>query len=84
MKTDVIDQTLAIAMHPSYDCYTAKVSVDVIINLTQSPKTHTYIIRREVVENMLKVCEWRQKMISQQSLWAQQRKKDTMVVNLLK
>ena len=84
MRTDVIDQLLAIALHPAYDCSMAKVSMDVILNLTQSLKTHTYIVRSEVVESMLKVCE-RQKMINHQPLQTQRRKKeDPMTVNLLK
>ena len=85
MRKDVIDQVLAIAMHPSYDCETAMESMSIILNLTQSPESHTYIIRREVVESMLKVCEQRYKMINQQSIRIQQRKKeDPMVINLLK
>ena len=85
MRMDVIDQMLAMALHPAYDCYTAKTSVDVILNLTQSPETHAYIIRSEVVESMLEVCEQRYKMINQQSIWSQLREKeDPMVVNLLK
>ena len=85
MRTDVIDQTLAIALHPTYACETAKVSVDVILNLAQSPETHTYIVRREVVQSMLEICEQRHKIINQRSLWNQQRKKeDPMVVSVLK
>ena len=84
MKTDVIDQVLAIALHPAYDCDTAKVSVELILNLTQSPETHTYIIRREVVETLLEVCEKRHKMINLQSSQTHQRKKeDPMMVNVL-
>ena len=57
MRTDVIDQVLAMALHPLSDCQTAKVSVDVILNLTESPETHIYIVRKEVVESMLEICE---------------------------
>ena len=85
MKTDVIDQVLAIALHPAYDCYTAKVSVELILNLTQSPETHTYIIRREVVETLLEVCEKRHKMIDLQSSQSRRGKKeDPMMVNVLR
>ena len=85
MKSDVIDQIQAIAMHPAYDCYTAKVSVELILYLTQSPETHIYIIRREVVESMLEICEQRNKMINLQSSQSHRRnRKDPMVVNVLK
>ena len=66
VRGDIIDQILAIALHPVYDWYTAQISVETILNLTQSPKTHTYIVRREVIENMLEICEQRCKMINQQ------------------
>ena len=72
MKTDIIDQILAMALHPAYDCYTAKVSVDVLLNLTQCPLTHAYIVRREVVENMLEICG--------QSPQSEQERKDNAVI----
>ena len=85
MRTDVIDQLLAIAIHPAYNCEEAIVSVEIIVNLTESPEAHTYLIRRELVENMLNVCEQRHRMIIQQSSLSQQRKKeDLMIVNILK
>ena len=84
MRTDVIDQILAICVHPAYDCYKAKVSVEVILNLTQSPETHAYIVGREVVQKMLDICEQKQKIVSKQSSHTQQGKKDLMTVNLLK
>ena len=79
MRTDVIDQILAIALHPAYECETAKTSVEVILNLTESPETHTYITRREIVEKMLEICEQRHKMINQQS-----QQGDRGMVNVLK
>ena len=78
MRTDIVAQTLAIVMHPAYDCKTAKTSVDLMLNLTQSPEAHTYIIRREVVEKMLEICEQRHKMINELS------SEDPMIVNVLK
>ena len=48
-RTEVINQILAMALHSAFDCRVAKMSIDVIINLTQSPETHTYIVRREIV-----------------------------------
>ena len=82
MRTDVIDQTLAMALHPAYDCETAKFSVETILNLSQSPKTHPYIVSREVVEKMLEICEQRHKMLSPQASLFQQEKK--MEVTVLK
>ena len=88
MRTDVIDQTLAIAMHPAYDCKTAIVSMSMILCLAQSPEAHTYIARKEIVENVVEMCEQKQKIVSEQSSdssQSQQRKKeDPMVVNALK
>ena len=85
IRTDVIDQILAMALHPTYDSKTAKVSVETILNLTQSPETHAYIVRREVVEKMLEICEQRYKMINQQlSLSWQRKKEDPMGINVLK
>ena len=80
IQTDAIDQILAIALNPAYDCYTAKVSVDVMLNITQSPQAHTYIVRREVVENMLEICEQKQKMVSEQSLQSPETKKEDVVI----
>ena len=81
MRTDVIDQNLIleIAMHPAYDCYTAKVLMEIIVHLTQSSDTHAYIVTREIAENMLKICERRHKMIIQ----TQQREKEESRVSLL-
>ena len=85
MRTDVIDQILAMALHPAYNCNDATISVCVILNLTQSPETHTYIIRREVVEKLIKVYELRHKMANERLSQTQQgQKKDSMEVNLLR
>ena len=85
IRTDVIDQILAIAMHPAYDCNTAIVSAMIMINLTYSSETHPYIVTREIAEKLLEVCDQRQKMIIQQSTLSQQRKKeDPMIVSVLK
>ena len=67
MRMDVINQILDIALHPAYDCYTAKLSMDTILHLTQSPESHTYIVREEIVEKMLEICEQRHKMVYHQS-----------------
>ena len=85
MKTDVIDQILAIALHPTYDCKMAYVSASIFLNLTQSPEAHTYIVRREVVEKMLGMCELKQKMVSEQTSQSRQGEKDDPIaVNALK
>ena len=85
MRTDVIDQILAIAMHPAYDCNTAAVSVAMIQCLTQSPEAHVYIARKEAVENMLQMCELRQKMVSdEQSLAQEAEKEHAVMINTLK
>ena len=80
MQTDVIDQILTMALNPACNCYTAKVSVEVMLNLTQSPQAHTYIVRREVMENMLEICEQKQKMVSEQSSQSQETKEEDVVV----
>ena len=85
MRTDILDQTLAIGMHPAYNCKTAKVSVGVMLNLTQTPGTHAFIIRRQGVEIVLEICEQRHKMINELSPQTQQQgKENLMMVNVLK
>ena len=85
IRPGVIDQALVIAMHPAYDCETAKVSLQMFANLAYSPETHHYIFTREIAEKMLEVYDRRHKMIVQQSTLSQQRKKeDPMIVSVLK
>jgi hypothetical protein len=85
MRTDVIDQILAMGVHPAYDCQTARVAANMIQCLAQSPRTHIYIARKEVVENMLEICEQKQKIICEQSSQPlQERKEDPIAVKALK
>ena len=86
MRTDVINQILAMGMHPAYDCHTARVVANMIQCLAQSQGTHVYIARKEVVENMLEVCEQKQKIISEQSSqpWRGRNLEDPVVVKALK
>ena len=87
MRADVIDQILAMAVHPAYDCSTARVSANMIQCLTQSPDAHAYIARKEVVKNMLEICEQKQKqkIVSEQSSLSRQgRKENSTVVNALR
>ena len=85
IRTDVIDEILAIALHPAFDCYAAKLSVDVLLNLTESPEAHTYIIKRENLKKMLEICERKQIMVREQTSQSLQGKKeDPMVANVLK
>ena len=84
-RTDVIDQMLAMALYPVYGCNTAIASVTTIQSLAQSPEAHVYIAWEEVMENMLKACEQKQKIIIEQSLQPQQGKKeDPMAISALK
>jgi hypothetical protein len=76
MKTDVIDQILAIALHPAYGCTMAYVSASIFLNLTQSPEAHTYIVRREVIEKLFEMCELKHKMVSEQTSRSRQGEKD--------
>ena len=73
-RTDVIDQVLAIVLHPAYDYENAET---LILNLVQSPEAHTFIVRREVMEKMFEICEQRHKMVNHQT---QQGKKENMMV----
>ena len=85
MRKDVTDQVLAMALHPAYDYETAIVSVSLILCLALSPEAHTHIVWREVVENMLEICDLKQKMIGEQSWQSQERKvEDPIVVHALK
>ena len=84
MRTNVIDQLLAMALHPAYDSQTARVSANMIQCLTQSPEAHACIARKEVVENMLEICEQKQKIVSDQRSSQSQQKEDPMMVKALK
>ena len=81
--TDVIDQILAMAPHPSCDL---SVPVTMIVNLSQALEAHSCIARREVVEKMFEMCDQKQKITSnkQSSQSEQEKKDDPMKVNLLK
>ena len=85
MRADVIDQALNMALHPALDCFVSIASASMILCLTQSPKAHTYIIRKEVMEKMLEMCELKHKMINEQLSQSHQgRKESLMAVNALK
>ena len=79
MRTDVIDQALAMAMHPVYYNKTGTLSAGIILFLTQSPEAHAYIARKEIIQNMLEICELKQKKIIGQSS-----QRDKEAVNALK
>ena len=80
--SDVIDQTLAIALHPKCDL---SVPVTMMLNLSQAPEAHCHIVRREVVEKMLAMCDQKRQKTDEQSLQSQQgEKEDPMKVYLLK
>ena len=83
-RTDVIDQVLAIALHPACACLTATVAVSMILCLTQSPETHNFITWRDVVGKMLEICELTQKKINEQSSLSRPIKEDPAVVKALK
>ena len=80
MRADVIDQVMAIALHPVYDCKTAIVSVYVIMNLTQSLEAHPHIVRTKLIEDMLEMCALKH---SEQSPQSQTEKEDPMAVKAL-
>ena len=85
MRPLVIDQILAMAMHSSYDSEAAQVPMSVLINVTQSPKAHRFIVRKGIVKKMLQVCELKQTMIGEQQLsQSQQGKEDPMAITILK
>ena len=86
MKPLVIDRILEMSMHPSCNCEEAQEQMAILVYLTQSPKAHRFIVRRDVVKNMLEVCELKQKMVCSelQSSQPQQAKEDPMEINALK
>ena len=84
MRTDVTDQILGIAMHPAYDCKTAIVSASMILCLAQSLDAHKYIVRKEVVENMLEMCEMKQKMVNDEPREGGGAKEEQIAVYALK
>ena len=83
-RTDVIDQTLAIALHPLCECRTAMVSVNVILNLIESPKAHVSIVRKEVVEKMLQIHELQQRMVEEPPAQAEVQSEDQLEISALK
>ena len=68
MRTDVIDQILAMACCSDYKVLVTIVSVNMIMCLAQCPTTHPYLVRSEVIEDLLKVCTLRQKLDNEQPL----------------
>ena len=84
MRSDVIDQILAMALYPAYNDQVAIVSLVTIQCLTQSPSAHIYITQRKVIENVLKIIEQKHKTVSQQPLQSQQDSKEKylMVIGL--
>ena len=81
-RTDIIDQILAMALHPASDCDTAIMTASIILNIAQSPEAHTYVAWKEVMEKMLETCELKQKMLNELS--QQGKKEDPMNINALK
>jgi hypothetical protein len=63
MRADVIDQTLAIACCSDYSIIAPIVSVNMIMCLAQSPGAHPYLVRTEVIEDLLKICTLREKTV---------------------
>lgn len=66
MRTDVIDQVLAIACCSDYIIIIPIVSVNLIMCLAQSPGAHPYLVRTEVIEDLLKICSLREKVAVEQ------------------
>lgn len=84
-RTDVIDQALDMALHPASDCLVSIASASMILCLSQSPEAHSYIVRKEVIEKMLEMCEQKHKIINEQSSQSHQGKKENpMAVIALK
>ena len=67
-RTDVIDQILAIACCSDYNIIAPIVSVNMIMCLAQSPGAHPYLVRTEVIEDLLKIHSLREKVIEEQPL----------------
>ena len=66
MRTDVIDQTLAMASCSDDDFHVSLVSVNMVMCLAQSPGAHAYLVRKKVVEDLLKICALREMVSSKQ------------------
>ena len=63
MRADVVDQILAIACHSGYIIIAPILSVNMIMNLAQSPGAHPYLVRTEVIEDLLKIHTVREKLV---------------------
>ena len=62
MRADVINQILAIACHSDYSIIAPILSVNMIMCLAQSPGAHPYLVRTEVIEDLLKIHTVREKL----------------------
>lgn len=80
MRRDVVDQTMAIALHPVYDCKTAIVSASLILCLTQSPEAHVHLARKELVKDMMEMCALKRKMVMESLPQPQGEKEDPMSI----
>ena len=68
MRTDVIDQILIIACCLEYKVLVPIVSANMMMCLAQSPGAHPYLVRSEVIENLLKIITLWQKLIIEQPI----------------
>ena len=62
-RSDVIDQILAIACRSDYNIIAPIVSVNMVMCLAQSPGAHPYLVRTEVIEDLLKIRTLREKAV---------------------
>ena len=67
-RTDIIDQILAIACGTNDDFTVNLVSVNMIMCLALSPGAHSYLVRTNVINDLLKICASREKVASEQPL----------------
>ena len=54
-RSDVVDQVLAIALHPASDCNVTIECAGFVMNLAQSSDAHPFLVRTEVAEDMLRM-----------------------------
>ena len=69
-------------MYPNCDL---SVPVTVMLNLSQTPEAHSHIVRKEILEKMLEMCDPKQQDNNEQLSQSQQEEKeDPMKAYLLK
>lgn len=62
-RSDILKQTLHIALSPSYSCPTAALASETFLCLAHYPATHQYLASDYIISGMLKALQDRPSMV---------------------